>query len=71
MSRKSGTTTITMSVREYVDVDAEVDVDDLDDEELMACVEEARKRGLLGKERKDTRDVLDTALSQRFWLSDN
>ena len=40
----------TITVEAHVDkhVEAEVDISDLPDEELMACVEEARTRGLLG-----------------------
>lgn len=55
-------TSINACVSTTVDVDVDVDIDELDDDELLACVEEARRRGLLGSEGKDTRDVLDTAL---------
>lgn len=45
-----------------VDVDVAVEIDELEDDELLACVQEARKRGLLGQESGDTRNVLDTAI---------
>jgi hypothetical protein len=50
-------------VRQYVDLDGEVDVDELDDEQLLACVEEARRRGLLDGPliSKDTREIVVTA----------
>ena len=41
-------------VSEYVDVD--IQLDELEDDELLACVEEARSRGLIGKLTKSRRD---------------
>jgi hypothetical protein len=55
-------TSINACVTTKVDVDVDVEIQDLDDDELLACVEEARSRGLLGTESKDNRDVLETAL---------
>lgn len=60
MSRKTTTTTIGViqSVDTTVDVDFDVEISDLSDDELMACVDEARERGLLGVVAGPVRDRL-------------
>lgn len=50
MSRRkgrAGTTSIEGSTSQYVDVDFDIPIDELSDEELKGCIDEAKKRGLL------------------------
>lgn len=55
-------TTIVASVRQYVDVDADIDIANLLDEEILACVQEARNRGLISSSPPAERTLLETAM---------
>ena len=54
--RKGAGPTIYASVEVTTDVEAEIEIADLDDDELQNCIEEARKRGLLGTQPKPRRE---------------
>ena len=49
-----------ISTRVHVseDVDVDIDIDELDDDDILECVAEAKKRGLVGGNSKSRRDRL-------------
>lgn len=70
MGRRSRGSTIGVSTNTYVDVDVDVEVGDLTDDDLDVCIEEARKRGLLGPGAGSRRDrlalVYEDLVARRF-----
>jgi hypothetical protein len=67
--RRGSTITVEAHVDEYVD--AEVRINELDDEDLMAFVDEAKRRGLLGGTKVGSRrermvDVYQALVANRY-----